>query len=132
MLEPLLAPYAHLAVVAGSGLIYYGPVSHHLGLAAATRSRWDAAVGCFESALAAECRAGARVWEARTRIAWARALLSRDDRADRARAATLLGEALATARALGLADVAANARDLEVAIWSHRAGVRARSGSGPR
>lgn len=116
VLERLLAPYARLAVVAGSGLVYYGPVSHHLGLLAAAQSRWDAAVACFESALAAEPNAGARIWEARTRVACARALLSRDAPDDRARAARLLAKAVAVARARDLREVSAEARALEPAL----------------
>jgi DNA-binding winged helix-turn-helix (wHTH) protein len=126
IVERLLAPYARLAVVAGSGLVYYGSVSHHLGLLAAAQSRWDAAVARFEFALAAEASAGAHIWEARTRVACARALLSRDARADRARAASLLAEAVAVARARDLQEVSAEARALEPALWSDRGSARAK------
>ena len=60
LLATLLAPCAHLNVVGGGGLVYYGPVHHHLGLLDLARSRWDTAVAHFEQALAAEARAGAR------------------------------------------------------------------------
>jgi hypothetical protein len=126
VLERLLAPYTRLAVVAGSGLVYYGPVSHHLGLLAAAQSRWDAAVACFESALAAEASAGARIWEARTRVACARALLGRGGRDDRPRAAGLLAKAVEVARARELEEVSAEARALEPALWTHRGAPRAK------
>jgi DNA-binding winged helix-turn-helix (wHTH) protein len=126
ILERLLAPYARLSVVAGSGLVYYGSVSHHLGLVAAAQSRWDPAVAWFESALAAEVRAGAHIWEARTRVAFARALLSRGEPADRARAASLLADAVAAARARDLGEVSAEARALEPARWTRRVPARAK------
>lgn len=123
-LEPLLAPYAPLHVVAGSGLLYYGSVEHALGLAAATLSRWDAAIAHFEVALAAEARVGARLWAARTQVECGRALLARGAPADRARAAKLAGEALASARSEGWADVSRTGRELEAALWAGRSAVR--------
>ncbi len=119
-LEPLLAPHARLHVVAGSGLLYYGSVAHALGLAAATLSQWDAAIAHFEVALAAEARAGARLWAARTRIECARALLARHRPRDRARAAKLAGDALAAARSRDWVDVAAAGSEPEAALWAGR------------
>jgi DNA-binding winged helix-turn-helix (wHTH) protein/tetratricopeptide (TPR) repeat protein len=119
-LEPLLAPHARLHVVAGGGLLYYGAVAHPLGLVAATRSRWDAAIAHFEAALAAEEAAGARLWAAHTRIAYARALLARGASLDRPRAAKLVGDALDAARQQGWAGLVATARDLEAALWTRR------------
>ena len=120
-LESLLAPHARLHVVAGSGLLYYGAVAHPLGLAAAARGRWDAAIGHFEAALAAEEALGARLWAARSRIACARALLSRRGPLDRPRAAKLVGDALTAARRHGWAGLMAAARDLEAALWTRQA-----------
>ena len=59
LLEPLLAPHARLHVIAGSGVLYYGAVTHSLGLVAATLSRGDAAIAHFDAALAAR-RGGGR------------------------------------------------------------------------
>ncbi len=126
ILEPLLTPYARLCVVAGSGLLHYGPVQHHLGLLALVRSRWDAAIGHFESALSVEERSRARVWSARTRLACARAFLGQDSRTGRARAARLVAEASSTARAGALADVSADASELAAQIWPRRGPPRAR------
>jgi hypothetical protein len=102
-------------------LLYYGAVAHPLGLAAAARRRWDAAIGHFEAALAAEEALGARLWAARTRIACARALLSRRGPLDRPRAAKLVGDALTAARRHGWAGLMAAARDLEAALWTRQA-----------
>jgi hypothetical protein len=128
MLESLLAPCAHLCVVGGGGLVYYGPVQHHLGLLDLARSRWDTAVARLEQALAAEARAGARLWEARTRIACARALLGRALPGDRALAVTLATAASELARAAGWAEVAADARGVESALWTRRRGSGAGHG----
>lgn len=125
LLEPLLAPYARLAVVMGSGLVFYGPVAHHLGLLAATRAQWDAAIERFETALAMEERAGARIWQARTRLACARALLGRNGRGDRAHAVRLGGDVLAAARRLGLGELARAAHDLEATLWAAGRGAPA-------
>jgi DNA-binding winged helix-turn-helix (wHTH) protein/tetratricopeptide (TPR) repeat protein len=122
LLEPLLAPCAHLSVVGGGGLVYYGSVLHHLGLLDLVRSRWDAAVARFEQALAAEARVGARLWEARTRIACARALLGRALPGDRALAVTLATAASELARTAGWAEVMADARAVESALWIQRRG----------
>ena len=89
-----LLPYARLSVVAGSGLLYYGPVAHHLGQLAAVRRDWPLAFSHFDAALSAEECAGARVWQARTRAARARALLERG-RADERAAATRSVEEIA-------------------------------------
>ena len=53
--------FSERTIVVGSAL-YYGPVAHYLGLLAATRSHWDAAIAYFEAAIASEQRAGARVF----------------------------------------------------------------------
>ncbi len=131
-LEALLEPFARLAVVAGSGLLYYGPVSHHLGLLSGAAGRWDEAIARFERALATEHTAGARAWLARSQVGCTRALLGRDAPGDRARAADLLGEARATARVCGLEDLAAEAHALEPSVWSRPRASRARPGRGPR
>lgn len=113
LLEELLARYDRLCVVAGSGLLFYGSVSHHLGLLAASQSRWDAAIGRFETAERVHERAGARIWLARTAVASARALLGRGRPEDRRRAAEKVATVHQTARALGLAQIEADARELD-------------------
>ena len=113
-----LTPHARLAVVAGSGLLYYGSVAHHLGLVLAAGAHWDAALVQLEAALAAEERAGARLWEARTRLAWAQVLLARNAPGDRARAAQLATETETTASDLGWAALEAEAHPLASVSWA--------------
>jgi DNA-binding winged helix-turn-helix (wHTH) protein len=125
-LEALLTPCAGLGVVAGSGLLYYGPVSHHLGLLAAAASRWDAAIVHFEAALASEERTGAQLWQARSRLGCGGALLARGAASDRARVLRLASEAGAAASRHGWAEIATEARELERASWSRRGSPRPR------
>jgi DNA-binding winged helix-turn-helix (wHTH) protein len=112
LLYELLSPHARLSVVAGSGLLYFGPVAHFLGLGAAAQSDWDTALSHFEQACAIEERIGARVWKANTELAWARALLARDAAGDRKRATQLARRAEAAAGAHGWPALAAHAAAL--------------------
>jgi len=112
-LQALLSPYARLCVVAGS-LLFYGSVSHHLGLLAATRGRDEEALAHFERALDVHERMGARAWSARTQIAMAELMMQRRAERDEERAADLVAAALATARALGLERIAASARRFDL------------------
>jgi DNA-binding winged helix-turn-helix (wHTH) protein/tetratricopeptide (TPR) repeat protein len=119
-LEARLAPHARLHVVVGSGLLYYGTVAHALALCAATRSRWDDAIAHFSAALALHEKAGAALWAARTRIAWARALLARGATGDAVRAVRLARRALRSAYERGWSELATSGRDLEAALWRKR------------
>jgi class 3 adenylate cyclase len=98
-----LAPYANQLV--GAGTYWWRPVSWPLGLLSATLGRFDEAEARFAAAAATEERIGAPAWLARTRLDWARMLTIRRQPADATRARQLLGQALATARELGLANV---------------------------
>jgi hypothetical protein len=96
----LLLPYAErYAVSTPDGCL--GSVSRPLGVLATVLSRWDDAVRHFDDALAMNARA--RPWVAETQFDYARTLLARDAPGDRERAGELRNEALATARALGMA-----------------------------
>jgi DNA-binding winged helix-turn-helix (wHTH) protein/tetratricopeptide (TPR) repeat protein len=125
LLEPLLLRCARMGVMGGAGLLYYGPVEHHLGLVALAQSHWDAAIGHFEAARRVEEACAARAWRARTQLACARAWLGRGE-TGRARAARLVADASATARALSLVDVAATATQLTSQIWPRRGAPRTR------
>jgi hypothetical protein len=72
---------------------------------AATLGRFDHAEAHFATAAAIHERIGAPIWLARTRMEWARLLLARPQAGDADRARMLLGQALDTARQLGLANV---------------------------
>jgi tetratricopeptide (TPR) repeat protein len=102
-LYDLLYPYAHL--IAGSPSVWVGCVSQYLAMLATTLGRFADAEAHFAAAEATHLRVGAPGWLARTRLEWARMLLTRRQPGDLDRARELLGQALATARQLGLAKV---------------------------
>jgi tetratricopeptide (TPR) repeat protein len=101
-LYELLLPYAGRTGVSAPDDCS-GAVSRSLGVLAAALGRVDDATRHFEEALATNARMRARPWLAETQHDYARMLLRRDGPGDRERARTLLDEALATARALGMA-----------------------------
>jgi hypothetical protein len=88
-------------VVPHAGLVVPG-VSFHLGLLAAFLGRFADAGVHFAQAAAEQERIGARSFLARTRLEWARMLLSRAETGDVDRARSLLAQALAVAGELGL------------------------------
>ncbi len=105
-----LVPYARQFDWNGS--VSYGPIDLTLGLLADTcRHRATAEVHFADSAAASE-RIGAPTWLARTRLEWARMLLTRAGRGDGERAHDLLRQALDTAHELGLANVERDAAAL--------------------
>jgi class 3 adenylate cyclase/tetratricopeptide (TPR) repeat protein len=99
----LLAPYADLTIL--TGVSWFGSVAHHLGALAAVLGRFDDAGSRFAAAEATHERIGSPTWLARTRLEWARMLLTRRRPGDAERANELLGHALGTARELGLTNV---------------------------
>jgi hypothetical protein len=108
LLYELIAPYASRIVVVSIGLASLGPVAHHLGLLAWLGGRIDQAGAQFEHALALAAAARSAPWDARTRCAYARALREVDPNAS----ARMAHAAAATARELGMAEVAAAAETL--------------------
>jgi class 3 adenylate cyclase/tetratricopeptide (TPR) repeat protein len=100
----LLTPYADQMPVGALGTAT-GSVSYYLGLLATTLQRFDEADTRFSAAQAIHERLGAPAWLARTRLEWARMLLTRGQPGDVDRACDLLGQALQTARELGLGAV---------------------------
>jgi class 3 adenylate cyclase/tetratricopeptide (TPR) repeat protein len=103
ILHDLIVPYEDL--VAAHSLMWFGAFHHHLGLLDQTLGRFDDAAERFAAATATHDRTGARCSQAHTQLEWARTLLIRGSPGDAERARTLLGEALTTARALGLGGV---------------------------
>jgi class 3 adenylate cyclase len=102
-LVELLSPYADHLV--GGGAYWWHSVSWGLGCLAATLGCFDESDRRFAAAASIEERIGAPAWLARTRLDWARMLVSRRSAGDAGRARELLDQALATARNLGLAGV---------------------------
>jgi hypothetical protein len=102
-LVAVIAPYGNQ--IASNPMLWLGSFSHHLGLLAFTVGDFDEADSRFACAATAHDDLGAPVWLARTRLEWARMLLTRGRPGDAERARELLGEALDTARGLGLTNV---------------------------
>jgi class 3 adenylate cyclase/tetratricopeptide (TPR) repeat protein len=102
-LYDLLQPYS--AQLTGQGVVWLGSIAHYLALLASTLGRADDAEAHFAEAALTHERIGAPTWLARTRLEWARMLLTRHRPGDADRARELLDQALATARELGLATV---------------------------
>ncbi|MGH8973161.1 MAG: AAA family ATPase [Acidimicrobiia bacterium] len=109
-LYPMLTPYADQFSAAAGGL--GGAVAHHLGLLAGTLGRYDDAEAHFAGAAETHDRIKALAWLARTRLEWARMLLTPGQSGDLARARNLLGDALDSARELGLGTVERRAATL--------------------
>jgi tetratricopeptide (TPR) repeat protein len=103
ILHARLAPHCGLLAKAGPAAI--GAVDHYVALLATTLEFLDEAEARFAAAEAIHQRAGAPTWLARTRLEWARMLLTRRQPGDAERARELLGQALASARELGLGNV---------------------------
>jgi tetratricopeptide (TPR) repeat protein len=104
-LYQLLLPYAGHTVVVANALACYGAVSRYLGRLAATMSRWEEAEKHFEDALAMNARMEAKPWLAHTQHEYAEMLLARSRAEDRVKAMSLLDEALAISRELGMKSV---------------------------
>jgi hypothetical protein len=98
-----LRPYAGQAVPLMT--IPTPAVAHHLGLLSTTLGRYDEAETWFAAAAATHERLGAPHCLALTRLERARMLLARRAAGDAERARELLGQALATARELGLGNL---------------------------
>lgn len=111
VLYDLLLPYAPQNVTLRYAFCG-GSNARCLGLLASTLSRFDTAERHFEDALAMNEQLGARGWVVHTQQNYARMLLRRDRVGDEERARDLLAAALATAREIGMAKVAADCEQL--------------------
>jgi tetratricopeptide (TPR) repeat protein len=102
-LHSILLPYADHALTLA--MVPMPAVVHHLGLLAATIGHYDEADERFGAAAVIHERLKAPAWLAHTRLEWARRLLARRAPRDAERTRELLGQALDTARELGLGNV---------------------------
>jgi DNA-binding CsgD family transcriptional regulator len=107
-----LLPFADKQVVTGSFAPTGGPVALYLGKLALLRDDHDDAEVHLTSALYSAAAMGSGPHQAYTRLELARLLLSRRRNADMRAAQTHLHAALATARALGMKPLAADAQAL--------------------
>ncbi len=103
MLFGMLQPYANQFVFTAGGSL--GAVAYYLAILASTSGDFDEAERRFVEAAATHERIGAPTWLARTRLEWARMLITRNLPGDAERARELLGQALSTARGLALAKI---------------------------
>jgi hypothetical protein len=111
-LRSRLAPYADQLVVISLGGVVSGSVAFYLAVLATIMLDWPEADASFAAAAATHERIGAPTWLARTRLEWARMLLTRAEPGDGDRAHELLWQALATAQELGLSSVERDAASL--------------------
>jgi class 3 adenylate cyclase/tetratricopeptide (TPR) repeat protein len=110
VLHGRMSAYGHLIASAWGGAA--GFVDFYLGLLATTLRRFDLAERHFDSAERLAAGFPAPAWLGRTRLEWAAMLHTRRQPGDAERARELLGQALATARELGLANVERRAVEL--------------------
>jgi hypothetical protein len=109
LLLPYLEPYVGDHVVQATRLVYAGPVSFLVGGLRLLVGDREGGLALLRQARAEADRLGARPFGARVRLALARGL---EGGGDAPEARSLAGEALALADELGMARVAARARDL--------------------
>jgi DNA-binding CsgD family transcriptional regulator len=102
VLYELLRPYAGHTITVSSAVVCYGAAARYLGVLAATMAKWEDAAQHFEDALEMNARMNARPWLAYTQYHYADMLVSRQQRGDRHKAASLLHDALGTACELGM------------------------------
>jgi hypothetical protein len=102
-LYELLLP--HRLEISCSQTVWAGPVAHDLAVLATTLGRYDDACANFSNAEETQVRIGALGSLVHTRLEWGRMLLVRGEPGDTVRARELLGQALGTARELGLTEV---------------------------
>jgi tetratricopeptide (TPR) repeat protein len=138
-LREILTPFARRNHSFGTSMmVAEGPIVEALGLCCATLERWDDAIAHFEDALLRLDAMGGRPHAARVRLLLARALRSRGNPRDEARATELLAAAESTARELDmpglLARLAAEPKTLKTLVATEEAPAsapheaRARSG----
>ena len=101
LLYPELERYAGGNVMVGHLVACYGAADRYLGMLAATLGEAERAERHFEAALELNRRMGAVTWHAHSAYQYGRFLLGRG-RAERKRAAALLGEAATLAGRIGM------------------------------
>lgn len=99
-------------VVTTGQTVWFGPVTHDLGLLATVLGRYDEAEEHFAVAVEIQDRMGAQGMVVHTRLAWARMLLQRAGTNDASKARTLLEEAKAGAREVKIPAIEARIDEL--------------------
>ncbi len=112
LLYDIWYPYADHLCMIGIGNGCFGATTLWLGMLARTMKRWDDAVEHFEKALETNARIGARPFLARSQHEYARMLIERNDSGDKEKARSLLSEATATYREVGMPTFLEDAEEL--------------------
>jgi DNA-binding NarL/FixJ family response regulator len=97
-----LLPHDGYNIVVGAFSACHGAAARLLGMLASTMKRWDEAERHFEAAVATNDRQNAHPWLAHSRYEYAAMLLARRRSGDEERARSLLNEALAASRGMGM------------------------------
>jgi hypothetical protein len=116
LLYEALLPYSDQLVVTGPAIVSTGSVQRLLGVLAATLGRDIDAARHFEAAIETNTRIGATPYVALTQLEYSRMLMQRSGPDDRARAAQLIAAASATADALRMSWVRAQASELAASL----------------
>jgi tetratricopeptide (TPR) repeat protein len=112
MIYDIWHPYADHVCLVGIGNGFFGAATLFLGMLAATMQRRDDAIEHFETAIETHTRIGARPYLARSQHEYARMLVERNASGDKDKAKTLLAEATAIYRELGMPTFLDNAEEL--------------------
>jgi predicted ATPase/class 3 adenylate cyclase len=107
----LLLPYGARNIISDLNGCY-GSAHHYLGLLAATAGEFDKAQDHFEASLQFNRKLAAPPFVAWSQYEYARMLLRRDGAGDRDRAQALAGEALTSAKSMGIERFAEKVREL--------------------
>ena len=113
LLYDLFVPYDSRAIVAGPAIVCHGSAAHYLGVLAATIGRREEAMRHFADAIEMHERMGARPYLAHSMREYATLLRGSDSADDRARAAEMLGRAVAIYHELGMSVFAEKTRALQ-------------------
>ena len=110
-----LLPYAALWNISGWGYVCNTAVTQVLGTLAGVMRKWDLAVQHFDAAIQAHDREGAVTAQAHTLHNYARMLLARNKRGDRAHAHELIARGLSLTTEYGLVHLGDKLRRLSSA-----------------
>jgi tetratricopeptide (TPR) repeat protein len=112
ILYDLLVPYRDATIIAPLSTVCCGSAARYLGMLAGVLGDWPVADEHFEAALAMNEALQGWPWLAHTQHEFAAVLLARGQRADLARAASLLAAAAETAQRLGMTALQRRIRSL--------------------
>jgi hypothetical protein len=116
LLFALLLPHHEQLVLITFAVAFLGSVSYYLGILALTRRSWGEAADHLEDAMACHTRLGAAPFHTRTRLAYARMLLSRSATGDQEAVRPLIDSIIEEAERLGMQAVLREAESLRESL----------------